>query len=422
MNEIKQAKLNINVSNSESNNQITDIAFPIHDATSGANIIDVRTFYSNTGMFLYDPGFESTASCRSSITYIDGGKGVLKYRGIDIAEISEKYDFIDVAHLLFYDIVPKKIEKQTIKEKIKTHSFLDKEIKNIIYSLPKNTHPMSILMTSFAALSGIYNDQSIDESFLISIAKAPYIISAIYHFQNGNDFNINHHEYNDNYCYNFLQIMFDEDPNHNIYADAIEKFCILHMDHEQNASTSTARIVASTQANHISAVSAAIASLWGKLHGGANEALLRMLQDIQDVTKVNDIVKRAKDPNDSFRLMGFGHRVYKEYDPRAKILKSIANTMLNNIRNKAMNEKHLFDIAIKLEKIALDDEYFIKRHLYPNVDFYSGIMMKAIGIPINMFTTIFALARIVGWMSHIKELHEDKEQKLYRPRQWYCGK
>lgn len=420
MDNIKQAKLILE----NDTKGTTEFKFSIIKSTNGPNVIDVHSFYADTKMFLYDPGFASTASCKSAITYIDGEEGILKYRGLDIAEIAEKYDFLDVAYLLFYNIIPNKTQKKDFQDNIKKHSFLDNEIKNIIYALPKKTHPMSILMTAFSALSGLYNDRTIDESFLICIAKVPYFIAAIYHFQDGRDFNIdkNDNNYDDNYCSNFLKIMFDKDPNHNIYFDAIEKFCILHMDHEQNASTSTARMVASTQANHISAIGAAISALWGKLHGGANEALLRMLEDIKDITKVEDIVKRAKDPNDTFRLMGFGHRVYKKYDPRAKILKSIANNMLNNISKKSIHEKHLFEIATKLEKIALDDDYFINKHLYPNVDFYSGIMMKAIGIPIDMFTTIFALARTVGWMSHIKELHTDSEQKLYRPRQLYYGK
>ncbi|UAT42736.1 citrate (Si)-synthase [Anaplasmataceae bacterium AB001_6] len=391
------------------------------DATFGPSAIDVRELYKRTGLFTYDPGFFSTASCRSSVAFIDGDEGILRYRGLDISNIAESKSFLEVAYLLFYGVEPSSVQFDGFLNKVKKHSYLDKEVVDMIFNLPPASHPMSIMMSAFSVLSCLYKDLSIENAYAMALAKAPYVVAAIYHFLNGEEFNSNEYKYSD-YCKNLLYLLFPSSDIPDVFVDAINKFCVLHADHEQNASTSTARMVASTQVPPLAAVTAAIGALWGKAHGGANESLLLMLKEINSVDDVPGLIARAKDPNDDFRIMGFGHRVYKNYDPRAKILKDVCQDVLHAAEVHSGDEAELFKIANKLESIALEDEYFISRKLYPNVDFYSGIVMRAIGFPVNMFTTMFATARIAGWMSQVNEMLLDDEQKLYRPRQLYIGK
>ena len=389
--------------------------FPVINSTRGPKSIDVRNLYKNTNYFAYDPGFFSTASCKSDITYINGEKGILQYRGEDIDKIVEKHDFFSVAHLLFYKVYPQ--EKELFIKKIQNYSSLEPNILNVISQFPKNAHPMSILMSAITMLAALYNDKEIEESFIILLAKSPYIVAAIYTHINGTEFH--HSDFTTSYWGNFLFMLFgnDIDP---LFVDALEKFSVLHADHEQNASTSTARIAASTGVHPIACIAAAVASLWGTAHGGANEQVLHMLNDIKNFNSIQEFIEKAK--SGESKLMGFGHRVYKSYDPRGKVLCQICNKILKSRKNVTSDESELFNIAIELEKVALNDEYFISRNLYPNVDFYSGIIMKAMGIPVSMFTTIFAISRIPGWISQVRELTDDSDQKIYRPRQVYIGK
>ncbi|WP_168464744.1 citrate synthase [Wolbachia endosymbiont of Ctenocephalides felis wCfeT] len=402
------------------------IELPILSGATGPDVLNVKDLYKTTGLFTYDPGFVSTASCSSSITFIDGDEGVLKYRGLDIADLAEGNNFVAIIYLLLYGKLPTQEQHKEFFSKIQELSKVSEQIVNIIKAFPKTAHPMSILIACFANLAASYHEEYGNNvngkglNFGISaIAQVPAIVAMIYRHTNGQEFVSSSNELS--YSENFLKMMFgntfDSDKSV-IFAEALDKIFTLHADHEQNASTATVRVVGSAGSNLYACLAAGVATLWGPAHGGANEAVVKMLEEIEENGNVDEFITRAKDDSDSFKLMGFGHRVYKNYDPRARILKEICNSVLNKIGNK---DNKLLEIAVKLEGVALRDEYFVKRKLYPNVDFYSGIIMNAIGIPSSMFTPIFALARTTGWVTQWYEMINDEETKICRPRQLYVG-
>ncbi len=401
---------------------------PIKEASIGPSVIDVSNLYSDSGHFTYDPGFMSTASCTSKITYIDGDAGILRHRGYDIKDLTDNKTFLDVAYLLLNSELPDKNSYQSFKNEINEHSLLNQQTRNIFASFRHSAHPMAIILSVVGSLSAFYHDtidmntsEGRNLSAVRMIAKMPTITAMAYKYSIGQAF-----IYPDNdlgYAENFLHMMFAA-PNSKykvnpVLAKALEKIFILHADHEQNASTSTMRTTGSSGPNPFACVSAAIASLWGPSHGGANEAVINMLKEIGDVKNINTYIEKAKDKNDPFKLMGFGHRVYKNYDPRAAALRESCMEVLKELKQLKNNPG--LEIAIELEKIALNDEYFIERKLYPNVDFYSGIIYEAMNIPSQMFTALFAVARTAGWVAQWKELWEDQEFKITRPRQLYTG-
>lgn len=402
------------------------IELPIISGTQGPAVIDVTQLYAQTGMFTYDPGFMSTASCDSSISFIDGEKGVLMHRGYPIAELAEKSDYMEVCYLLLYGELPTATEKEEFIERIKQHTMVHEQLQFLYRGFPRSAHPMAVMVGAVSSLSAFYHD-SLDirdatqrETAAIKlIAKIPTLAAMAYKYSIGQPF-----VYPDNsldYSSNFLKMMFGVptekykiDP---VIGSAVDKLLILHADHEQNASTSTVRLAGSSGANPFAVVGAGISSLWGPAHGGANEEVLKMLEEIGTPEKIPLFINKAKDKNDPFRLMGFGHRVYKNYDPRATVLKKSCHDVL-----KKLNVKDpLLEIAQELEQIALKDEYFIERKLYPNVDFYSGIIYHALKIPTQMFTVMFAIGRCAGWVAQWKEMIEDPKQKIGRPRQLYTG-
>lgn len=399
---------------------------PIYHGTMGPNVIDV-TQLAKAGVFTYDPGFMSTAACSSKITFIDGDKGILLYRGYPIEQLAEKSDFLEVCYLLMYGELPTRNNKEIFVKDIKNHTMVHEQLRNFFNGFRRDAHPMAVMVGVVGALSAFYHEsldikdpQHRNTAAMRLIAKMPTIAAMCYKYSIGLPFMYpqNHLGYSEN----FLHMMFgtpcnDAQPNP-VLARALDRIFILHADHEQNASTSTVRLAGSTGANPYACISAGIAALWGPAHGGANEACLNMLREIGDTSRINEYIKRAKDPNDSFRLMGFGHRVYKNYDPRAAVMRQTCHEVLEEVG--AHNEP-IFKLAMALEKIALEDEYFISRKLYPNVDFYSGITLSALGIPTNMFTVIFALARTVGWISQWEEMISDPNHRIGRPRQLYTG-
>jgi len=403
------------------------IELPVHEGQHGPAAIDIRSLYKELGYFTYDPGFMSTASCSSAITYIDGDEGVLMYRGYPIEQLAEYSTYLETCHLLLYGNLPSSDELSKFSRIIKEHSMLHEAIRRFYGGFRHDAHPMAIMVGVVGALSAFYHDNTdvhnpkhreISAHRLIS--KMPTIAAWSYKYATGQPF-----QYPDNnmgYTENFLKMMFsvptEEYKPNPIFVRALDLILILHADHEQNASTSTVRLSGSSEANPFAAVSAGIASLWGPLHGGANEKVINMLEEIARTGDVNQYVKRAKDKDDPFRLMGFGHRVYKNYDPRAKIIRKMCHELLAEL---GAENQPLFDVALELERIATEDEYFVERKLYPNVDFYSGIILRAMGIPLNMFTVIFALARTVGWISHWNEMMDDPESRIGRPRQLYVG-
>ncbi len=399
---------------------------PIIKSTLGADVIDIKTLNKELGYFTFDPGFTSTASCKSKITFIDGEKGILLYRGYAIEQLAEKSNFLEVAYLMLYGTLPNESEYKKFKHNITHHSMINESIKNFYNGFRTDAHPMAIMVGVVGALSSFYHDslniydeKSREISAHRLIAKIPTIAACSYKYYMGQPFMYPKNDLG--YAENFLQMMFSVPPEpykiNSIVADALDKIFILHADHEQNASTSTVRLAGSSQANPFACISSGITALWGPAHGGANEAVLKMLAEIGDTKNIPNLIERTKNKKDPFRLMGFGHRVYKNYDPRAKILKKSCDKVLSQLNI----DDPMFEIAMKLEEIALNDDYFIEKKLYPNVDFYSGIIQKAIGIPINMFTVIFALARTVGWIAQWKEMVEDQPIKIGRPRQLYCG-
>jgi citrate synthase len=404
------------------------VELPVHEGEHGPSAIDIRTLYKELGYFTYDPGFMSTASCSSAITYIDGDKGVLMYRGYPIEDLAEHSTYLETCHLLIYGELPDSDQLSRFSRIIKEHSMLHEAIRRFYGGFRHDAHPMAIMVGVVGALSAFYHDNTdvhnprdreISAHRLIS--KMPTIAAWSYKYAMGQPF-----QYPDNslgYTENFLKMMYsvptEEYQPNPTFVRALDLVLILHADHEQNASTSTVRLSGSSEANPFAAVSAGIASLWGPLHGGANEKVIHMLDEIaENGGGVDHYVKRAKDKDDPFRLMGFGHRVYKNYDPRAKIIRTMCHELLAELG--AENQPQ-FEVALELERIATEDDYFIERKLYPNVDFYSGLILRAMGIPLNMFTVIFALARTVGWISHWDEMMKDPESRIGRPRQLYTG-
>ena len=403
------------------------IDFPIHSGTIGPDAIDIRTLLSKTGKVTYDPGFLSTASCRSAITYIDGDEGVLLYRGYPIEQLAKQCDFLEVCHLLLNGELTNAEEKTRFDSKVMRHTMVHDQINNFFRGFRRDAHPMAILVGTVGALSAFYHDSlDLDNpshreiSQFRLIAKIPTLAAMAYKYSVGQPF-----VYPDNklsYSANFMQMLFsvpsEEYKVNETLARALDRIFILHADHEQNASTSTVRLAGSSGANPFACIAAGIACLWGPAHGGANEACLDMLEEIGDVSRVGEYIKKAKDKNSGFRLMGFGHRVYKNYDPRAKLMRETCHEVLSEL---GLENDRLFKLAMELERIALEDDYFVEKKLYPNVDFYSGIVQRAMGIPTNMFTCIFALARTVGWIAQWEEMITDSEYKIGRPRQLFVG-
>lgn len=401
------------------------IELPLYSATIGPDVIDISNL-SKANYWTYDQGFVSTAACRSEITYIDGDKGILLYRGYPIEQLAEKSDFLETCYLLFHGELPTSQQKNEFTAAIQHHTMLHEQMRNFYNGFRRDSHPMAILVGVVGALSAFYPeamDSKKPENRMLSayrlVAKIPSLVAMCYKYTIGQPFV--YPQSNHSYSENFLRMMFavptEEYKVNPVLARAIDKIFILHADHEQNASTSTVRLAGSTGSNPFACIASGIAALWGPAHGGANEACLRMLEKIGDEQKIPEYIKKAKDKDDPFRLMGFGHRVYKNYDPRAKVMRETAHEVLNEL---GLHDDPLFKIALQLEKIALEDDYFIEKKLYPNVDFYSGITLKALGIPTNMFTTIFALARTIGWISHWNEM-VSSSYKIGRPRQLYCG-
>lgn len=400
------------------------IDLPIYSGTLGPDVVDVSALTAK-GLFTYDPGFVSTAACESEITYIDGGKGVLLHAGYPIDQLAEKSDFLETCWLLWHGELPNKSEKEKFVDLVTNHTMVHDQMTSFFKGFRRDAHPMAIMCGVVGALSAFYhdsldinNEKHRDISAIRLIAKMPTLAAMAYKFSIGQPFVYPRNELN--YAENFLNMMFGN-PCENykvnpVLADAMDKIFILHADHEQNASTSTVRLSGSTGANPFACISAGIAALWGPSHGGANEAVLDMLEEIGDVSRIDEFVAKAKDKNDPFRLMGFGHRVYKNFDPRAKVMKQAANDVLKELGV----QDPLLAIARRLEEIALEDDYFISKKLYPNVDFYSGIILKAMGIPTSMFTVIFALGRTPGWIAHWNEMIA-ANSRIGRPRQLYTG-
>lgn len=399
---------------------------PVLKGTLGPDVIDV-TQLAKTGVFTFDPGFMSTAACASKITFIDGDKGILLYRGYPINQLAEDSDFLEVCYLLLYGELPTKTQKTAFIDSINDHTMVHEQLRNFFNGFRRDAHPMAIMVGVVGALSAFYHDslditnpRHRDLAALRLVAKMPTIAAMCYKYSLGQPFMYPQNHLS--YAENFLHMMFgtpceDIKPNA-VLTRAMDRIFILHADHEQNASTSTVRLAGSTGANPYACISAGIAALWGPAHGGANEACLNMLREIGNISRIPEFIARAKDPNDSFRLMGFGHRVYKNYDPRAQVMRETCHEVLDEV---GAHDHPLFKVALTLEKIALEDEYFVSRKLYPNVDFYSGITLSALGIPTNMFTVIFALARTVGWISHWEEMISDPNHRIGRPRQLYVG-
>lgn len=403
------------------------VDFPIYSGNEGPDVIDVRALYGKTGLFTYDPGFMSTASCRSSITYIDGDVGILQYRGYPIENLVETCSFLEVAYLILYGELPNKEQLDNFVGIITKHTMVHEQLSRFYNGFRRDAHPMAVMCGVVGALSAFYHDsidindaRSREISAFRLIAKLPTITAMTYKYTTGQPFMYPRN--NLSYVENFLYMTFgtpceDWKPNP-VLTKAMERILILHADHEQNASTSTVRLAGSTGANPFACISAGIAALWGPAHGGANEAVLKMLDYIGDVKNIPQFLERVKVKEDHTMLMGFGHRVYKNYDPRARIIQQTCHEVLEALDLK---DDRLFKLAMALEKIALEDDYFIKRKLYPNVDFYSGIVYKALGIPVPMFTAIFALARTVGWIAQWNEMLGDPDAKIGRPRQLFTG-
>ncbi|MBY6244033.1 citrate synthase [Methylosinus sp. Sm6] len=402
------------------------VTLPIIEGTIGPAVADIRKLYNDTGMFTYDPGFTSTASCESKITYIDGDAGILLYRGYPIDQLAEHGDFLETCYLLLYGELPTVNEKADFDYRITRHTMVHEQMARFFQGFRRDAHPMAVMVASVGALSAFYHDSTniADpvERMVAStrmIAKLPTLAAMAYKYSVGQPFVYPKNDLD--YTSNFLRMCFavpcEEYKVNPVMSRALDRFFILHADHEQNASTSTVRLAGSSGANPFACVAAGIASLWGPAHGGANEAVLKMLAEIGTPDRIPIYIAKAKDKNDPFRLMGFGHRVYKNYDPRAKIMQRTTREVLAELGVKDA----LLDVAIELENIALHDEYFIEKKLYPNIDFYSGITLKAMGLPTAMFTVLFAVARTVGWIAQWKEMIEDPGSKIGRPRQLYTG-
>ena len=400
---------------------------PVISGSTGPDVVDIRSLYNISNLFTFDPGFTSTASCESSITFIDGDKGKLLYRGFDIGELAVKSTFLEVCFLLLYGKLPQKNQLDDFTQRVTRHTMLHEQMIYFFRGFRRDAHPMAIICGVQGAMSSFYHD-SLDVNdpwqrevaSIRMIAKLPTIVAYAYKYSTGQPFVYpnNSLEYAENFLYMCFSVPAEQYKSNPILNKAMDRIFILHADHEQNASTSTVRLAGSSGANPFACIAAGIACLWGPAHGGANEACLNMLKEIGSVDRIPDFIKRAKDKNDPFRLMGFGHRVYKNFDPRAKVMKESADEVLELL---GISNNRTLQVAKELEKIALEDEYFIEKKLYPNVDFYSGIILEAMGFPTSMFTPIFALARTVGWISHWIEMHSDPDKKIGRPRQLYKG-
>lgn len=401
--------------------------FPILEGSVGPRVIDIRKLYAETGMFTYDPGFTSTAACESAVTYIDGDAGILRHRGYSIKELAKKSDFLEVCYLLLHGDLPNQNQKNEFVNIITRHTMVHEQMQFFFRGFRRDSHPMAVMVGTVGALAAFYHDSlDIDDPRQREIAahrliaKVPTLAALTYKYSIGQPFIYPRNDLS--FAENFLYMMFSvpSEPYkiNPTLARAMDRIFILHADHEQNASTSTVRLAGSSRANPFACIASGIASLWGPAHGGANEAVLAMLEEIGDKSRIPEYIKRSKDKNDSFRLMGFGHRVYKNYDPRAEIMRETCHEVLSDL---GIKDDPLLDIAMELEKIALQDPYFIEKKLYPNVDFYSGIILKAMGFPTSMFTVLFAVARTVGWVSQWKEMIEEPTQRIGRPRQLYTG-
>ncbi|MBR6975724.1 MAG: citrate synthase [Ottowia sp.] len=406
------------------------VELPIYQGSIGPEVIDIRKLYGQTGMFTYDPGFLSTASCQSAITYIDGDKGELLYRGYPIEQVARKCDFLDACYLLLKGELPTAEQSREFHKDIANHMMVHEQVRYFLRGFRRDAHPMAVLTGLVGALSAfshdthdVSNPEHREHAAILLIAQIPTLAAMAYKYSRGQPYVYPDHSLS--YAGNFLKMMFatpcapyEVNP---VLERAMDRIFILHADHEQNASTSTVRLCGSSGTNPLAAVAAGVGCLWGPAHGGANEACLNMLESIQQqggVAKLGEFIAKVKDKNSGVRLMGFGHRVYKNYDPRAKLMQETCNEVLGEL---GLENDPLFALAKALEKVALEDDYFVERKLYPNVDFYSGIVQRAIGIPVNMFTGIFALARTVGWFAQLNEMLEDPENKIGRPRQLYTG-
>jgi len=404
-----------------------NLEFPVLSGSIGPDVVDIRTLYGKTGVFTYDPGFLSTASCSSTITYIDGDAGVLLYRGYPIEQLAQHCDFLEVCYLLLNGELPDAAQKKEFVDIVMHHTMVHDQLSRFFSGFRRDAHPMAVLVGVVGALSAFYHDAlDISDarhrtiSAFRLIAKLPTIVAMAYKYNMGQPFMYPRNDLS--YTANFMRMMFavpaEEYKVNDVLVRALDRIFILHADHEQNASTSTVRLSGSSGANPFACIAAGIACLWGPAHGGANEACLEMLEEIGDVSKIGEFIKKVKDKNSGVRLMGFGHRVYKNHDPRAKLMRETCHEVLEEL---GLHNDRLFKLAIALEKIALEDDYFVSRKLYPNVDFYSGIVQRALGIPVSMFTCIFSLARTVGWIAQWQEMITDPEYKIGRPRQLYKG-
>ncbi len=406
------------------------VDLPIYQGSVGPEVVDIRKLYAQTGMFTYDPGFLSTASCQSAITYIDGDKGELLYRGYPIEQLATNCDYLETCHLLLYGELPNADQKKEFVGRVTNHTMVNEQMQFFLRGFRRDAHPMAIMTGLVGALSAFYHDSTDinnplhrDISAIRLIAKMPTLVAMAYKYTAGQPYVYPRNHLS--YAGNFLHMMFAtpcaEYTVNPVLERALDRIFTLHADHEQNASTSTVRLCGSSGTNPFAAIAAGVACLWGPAHGGANEAALNMLFDIQKqggVEKIGEFIKQVKDKNSGVKLMGFGHRVYKNYDPRAKLMQETCKEVL---REMGLENDPLFKLAMALEKIALEDDYFVSRKLYPNVDFYSGIVQRAIGIPVPLFTAVFALARTVGWIAQLNEMIGDPEYKIGRPRQLFTG-
>ncbi|MES2360460.1 MAG: citrate synthase [Pseudomonadota bacterium] len=406
------------------------IDLPVYQGNVGPDVVDIRKLYAQTGMFTYDPGFLSTASCQSAITYIDGDKGELLYRGYPIEQLATNCDYMETCHLLLYGELPNAAGKKEFSQRVTMHTMVNEQMQFFLRGFRRDAHPMAIMTGLVGALSAFYHDSTDinnpehrEIAAIRLIAKMPTLVAMAYKYTVGQPYMYPKNDLS--YAGNFLHMMFatpcEEYKVNPVLERALDRIFILHADHEQNASTSTVRLCGSSGTNPFAAIAAGVACLWGPAHGGANEAALNMLGDIQKnggIEKIGDFIKQVKDKNSGVKLMGFGHRVYKNYDPRAKLMQETCKEVLQEM---GLENDPLFKLAMALEKIALEDDYFVSRKLYPNVDFYSGIVQRAIGIPVPLFTAVFALARTVGWIAQLNEMIGDPEYKIGRPRQLFTG-
>ena len=423
-------KLSDNKATLSFSNGSPSVDLPIYEGSVGPDVVDIRKLYGQTGMFTYDPGFLSTAACQSAITYIDGDKGELLYRGYPIEQLATNCDFLETCHLLLYGELPNVEQKADFVGRVTNHTMVNEQMQFFLRGFRRDAHPMAIMTGLVGALSAFYHDSTDinnpehrDISAIRLIAKMPTLVAMAYKYTAGQPYVYPRN--NLSYAGNFLHMMFAtpcaEYKVNPVLERALDRIFTLHADHEQNASTSTVRLSGSSGTNPFAAIAAGVACLWGPAHGGANEAALNMLYDIQKqggIEKIGDFINQVKDKNSGVKLMGFGHRVYKNYDPRAKLMQETCKEVL---REMGLENDPLFKLAMALEKIALEDDYFVSRKLYPNVDFYSGIVQRAIGIPVQLFTAVFALARTVGWIAQLNEMIGDPEYKIGRPRQLFTG-